>query len=353
MDMERPSDLHLSRPGFLAEVTLALLYIRDTRASGRLSIRNGERFGLVHLYFSAARLIHVTGNKCDGEAILHDLLTWSKGSVRFEAVMMVNYESMTWQQAQVFTRWLEFLEMRGMVHGIPRARLDGFARSLTLNLPVQPIALPEEVEHYEQNEEIAPGRQLQRLNEGVQYLIERTVPGEQRQQLRRVSQRLNGVVQQAGDATQELAKRATRATKESVLQAAEAAQEAARQGGLRAEGLMRQAFNRDHPQHFVQSTHHTAETVVMQAAEAAQEMAWRSALRAEELMRQAFNEDRRQQIIQSVQDTVESVKQTISQTMDQGVEDASPLPPELRARSIRPMRSLRSPSPATGGWGDG
>ena len=69
--MERTSDLrmHSSRPGFLAEVTLALLIIRDGRASGRLSLRNAEQFGIAHLYFDEARLIHVTGDKRDAEGI--------------------------------------------------------------------------------------------------------------------------------------------------------------------------------------------------------------------------------------------------------------------------------------------
>jgi hypothetical protein len=314
MDMERTSDLHPhpARPGFLAEVTLDLLYIRDTRATGRISIRNAERFGLAHLYFNAARLIHITGDKPAGEVILNDLLTWSRGSVRFDAALLVNYETVTWQQAQIFARWLAFLEMGGVMHGIPRARLDGFVHSFTESLPMQPIALPEEIEYYDKHEEVALARQWQRLNEGVQHLIERTVAEEQRQQLKQVSQRVNGVVQQAGDVTQELAKRAFKATQEGVRHAAGAAQEAARQ----------------------------------------------RALQAEELVRGTFNEDRRQQIIQSVQDTVESVKQTVSQSVGQRLEAelserTSPLPPELQAKSVRPMRSFQSPASAAGGLGEG
>ncbi len=308
--MERTPDLRpqASRPGYLGVVTLALLHIRDTQASGRLSIRNGERFGLAHLYFNKARLIHVTGDKRDSESILNDLLTWSKGNVRFDAAIMVNYESVTWQQAQIFTRWLAFLEMRGIMQGISRTRLDGLVRSLVANLPREPIALPQEVEHYEEYDEMALARQWQRLSEGAQHLIERTIPEEQRQQLRQVSQRLNGVMHQASNISQELAKRAVKATQERVRQAADATQQAARQGSLRAE----------------------------------------------ELARQTFNEERRQQIIQSTQRTVESVKQTVSQKVSQGVDNAlsetnSPLPPELQALSIRPVRSLRSPSPAIGG----
>src|SRR5437667_3688103 len=155
MDMENASDLypHTSRPGYLAEVTRALLSIRDTCASGRLSIRNAERLGLVHLYFNQARLIHIIGDKCDGEIMLNDLLTWTKGIVRFDSAIIVNYDTINWQQAQLFSRWLSFLEMRGIMQGIPGAHLDGLAQSLTAHLPREPIALPLEVEQSEEHKE--------------------------------------------------------------------------------------------------------------------------------------------------------------------------------------------------------
>ena len=95
-----------SRPGYLAEVTLVMVRIRDTAASGRLSIRNGEQFGIAHLYFKQALLVHVTGDKRDGEIVLQDLLSWSKGNVRFDLASTVEYEDVTWQQAQIFARWL-------------------------------------------------------------------------------------------------------------------------------------------------------------------------------------------------------------------------------------------------------
>src|SRR5258706_2997533 len=98
--------------------------------------------------------------------------------------------------ARLFARWLAFLEMRGAMHGTPRARLDGFVHSFTASLPRQPIALPEEIEYYDEHEEVALARQWQRLNEGVQHLIERTVAEEQRQQLKQVSRRVNGVLLQ-------------------------------------------------------------------------------------------------------------------------------------------------------------
>lgn len=106
--------------------------------------------------------------------------------------------------------------------------------------------------------------------------------------------------------------------------------------------------NEDHRQKLLESTQRAVESV-RQAAETVRQ----SALRAEDFMKQTFNEDRRQQIIQSMQDTVETVKLTVSQSVSQTVDDTlsqngSPLPPELQAMSIRPMRSLQPPSPAAG-----
>jgi len=197
---------HSSRPSYLAEVTLALIHLWHTRASGRLSIRNGERFGLAHLYFDEARLVHVAGDKREAEAVLNELLMWLKGSVRFDAVMTVNYESVNWQQAQIFTRWLAFLEVRGGMHDIPHALIDGLTQSLTAHLPKQPIALPNVVEHYEEYNEEALARQWQRLGEGVnrvshligrtEEIIKRTFNAEQRQWIIQSAQRTAKSVEQ-------------------------------------------------------------------------------------------------------------------------------------------------------------
>src|SRR5579884_1673328 len=235
MAMDHTPYGQVARPGYLAQVTLALIFILDTSASGRLSIRNGDRFGLAHLYFRDARLIHVTGDKRDGESVLQDLITWSKGSVRFDAALMVNYETVTWQQAQIFARWLAFLEMRGIMQGIPRERLDGLVRSLTLRLPGEPIALPETIEHFEEYEEEARARSLQRFNQGVQQFVQRTFSEEQRQQLVQVTHKLNSVVLQAAGATQEWTKRVARTTQEGLSQATGAAQDVVRRSSLRAE----------------------------------------------------------------------------------------------------------------------
>lgn len=301
MEQSFDSRMHSSRPGFLAEVTLVLLLIRDRRASGRLSLRNAEQFGIVHLYFNEARLIHVTGGKRDAEAMLADLLSWTKGSARFDSGMLVTFESLTWQQAQVFGRWLAFLEMRGIMQGIAQERLEGLARDLVLPLPGEPIALPQEVEYREEYEAEARARQWQRINEGTRQFVERTLSDEQREQLKQLAHGVQQVVTQAGEATQELARRASRATQEGLQRAVEsmveATQDAARQG-----------------------THYAGEVV-----------------------RQALSQEHRQQVLQSTQRTVETVKQSVGQKVEQAISQATtPLPPELQARSIRARSMFRS-----------
>jgi hypothetical protein len=224
MQRSHATSSSFSRPGYLAEVTIALMRIRNTGASGRLSLRNGEGSGLAHLYFNHSRLVHVTGDKRDGTAVLEDLLTWSKGSIRFDAAFMVDHEDLTWQQAQVFTRWLSFLEMRAMLQGIPQQQLQGLTHSLTLSLPVQPVALPPEVKDYEEYNDSAGKRQRQRLGEGVGQLMERTLPREQREQIQQVTlsaaQRVQALAQQTGQATRVLAQRAMKAFQEKLQQAA-------------------------------------------------------------------------------------------------------------------------------------
>src|SRR4051794_36312186 len=104
----------VARLNYFSTVTLALLEIHESVHTGRLSIRNNERVGLVHLYFKERRLVHVAGYKRDAEAVLHDLLTWTKGKVRFDLEVTVDYEDVSWQQAEIFTRWVALLEMHSL-----------------------------------------------------------------------------------------------------------------------------------------------------------------------------------------------------------------------------------------------
>src|SRR5437660_1266797 len=84
-------------------------------------------------------------------------------------------------------------------------------------------------------------RNEKRLGEGIQHLIERAVPGEQRRQLQQASQRV-------GDLSQELARRAVSATMQGLHQAGEAPSDAAKHGILHADEMMRHTFDKDRRQ---------------------------------------------------------------------------------------------------------
>lgn len=239
MSSYSPQSSQGARPGYFAEVTLALIDIRNTCASGRLSIRNSEKFGLAHLYFHEARLVHVAGDKHGGgEAVLQELLTWSKGSARFDATALVEYNDMTWQQAQVFERWVSFLEMRGRLLGIPEQQLQRLAHSLTIALPGEPVALPEQIEYHEDYSEAAAARQWQRFGSSVRHM------------------------------TQELAQRVAKTAHDRTQQAVDMAQRAVKQVVVGTEDNSRPAnsFNGEREQHIIQSAQKTVHTNEDQAS---------------------------------------------------------------------------------------
>lgn len=116
-----------------------LIGIRDQRSTGRLSIRSCDRHGLVHFYFQNACLVHVMGDRRDGEALLNDLLGWRKANVRFDPDVFAPYEDVTWQQAELFTRWLGLLEVHGETYNVPPQVIGGLTKSLSAHLPLRPL----------------------------------------------------------------------------------------------------------------------------------------------------------------------------------------------------------------------
>ncbi len=201
---------HSSRSDYFSQVMLILIQMRHNRPSGRLSLRNGDRFGLAHLYFKEGLLVHVTGDKGDGEEVLNDVITWSKGYARFDQEKIMNYVNITWQQTEIFTQWLSLLEMRAIAHGIPRSQITGLTQHLTVALPKKPIAMPQ--------------------------VVDRTFSEEQREQFHVLSQstaeRMGEIMQRAGRVTQSIKRRAAKATQEGIRQATEIAQFTAKQVGL-------------------------------------------------------------------------------------------------------------------------
>jgi len=189
-----------ARLNYFSSVTIALIEIHEHLYTGRLSIRNNDRVGLVHLYFKERRLIHVAGYKRDAEDVLHDLLTWTKGKVRFDPAVTVNYEDVSWQQAEIFTRWVALLEMHGLAHGIARSQLYALTHHLTVHLPKKPIGIPSVAESHAKQ----PGD-----TEGRQESGERITP----------MQQVGEAILYMGRLTQDLTRRAAMATQQRARQA--------------------------------------------------------------------------------------------------------------------------------------
>ncbi|GHO91668.1 hypothetical protein KSF_017160 [Reticulibacter mediterranei] len=218
----------VARLNYFSTVTLALLEIHERVYTGRLSIRNNERVGLVHLYFKERRLVHVAGYKRDAEAVLHDLLTWTKGRVRFDPAVTVDYEDVSWQQAEIFTRWVTLLEMHSLAYGISRNQLCILTQHLAMYLPQKPIALPPAVE---------PHEKLSVSGEEAQGSEEHASP-----------------IQQVGEAilyvsrlTQELTRRAAKVTHQRARQAVEFMHDTARYAAVRTEGNSAETPTKEQP----------------------------------------------------------------------------------------------------------
>jgi uncharacterized protein DUF4388 len=205
-----------ARLNYFSTVTIALIEIHEHLYTGRLSIRNNERIGLVHLYFKERRLVHVAGYKRDAEEVLHDLLTWTKGKVRFDPAVTVNYEDVSWQQAEIFTRWVALLEMHGLAHGIARNQLYALTHHLTVHLPKKPIGIPSVARSHEKQSEDNEGRQesgehitpMQQVGEAILYM---------------------------GRVTQDLTRRAAMLTQQRARQAVEFMHDTARYAAVRIE----------------------------------------------------------------------------------------------------------------------
>lgn len=128
---------------YFARVTTLLLRIHESGASGRLSLRNEKRFGIVHLYFREALLVHVAGDKQGGGAnVLRDMLTWTQAQVRFDWNVIGKHQFISWQEAEIFSRWLSLLEIRALDCGVSPILVEGLEDRLAAHLLRQTAPLP-------------------------------------------------------------------------------------------------------------------------------------------------------------------------------------------------------------------
>lgn len=89
--------------------------IKRTRAFGRLSLRNAERFSIAQLYFRAGKCVHAAGNKGDVHAILADLQEWTDGFLRFERGITTADVTLNDEHEQLLIETLSLLQQLGIV----------------------------------------------------------------------------------------------------------------------------------------------------------------------------------------------------------------------------------------------
>jgi hypothetical protein len=120
---------------YFAQVTMTLLRIHECAASGRLSLRNEAHFGIAHLYFREALLVHVIGDKHGGSSVLRDVLTWTQARVRFDWDAPVGaHQCVSWPEAELFSHWLSLLETESVKHGVPATMVAGLEERLAAYL---------------------------------------------------------------------------------------------------------------------------------------------------------------------------------------------------------------------------
>lgn len=128
---------------YFVQVTTILLRVYESGGSGRLSLRNKKRFGIAHLYFRGALLVHIAGDKQGGGAIvLRDLLTWTQAQVRFDWNVIGEHQYVSSQEAELFSRWLSLLELRAIACGVAPGLVNGLEVRLAAHLLRQTAPLP-------------------------------------------------------------------------------------------------------------------------------------------------------------------------------------------------------------------
>ncbi len=139
----------------LSALPALLASARDAGRPARLSVRNTDGFGLIHLYFRDRRLVQVAGSRGAGSINLAELATWSHGTIRMDELDIAPAtEDVIALLEDALASSLRELERRGVLlsqPGIsaPTQALPGPASSGTF--PKSPSQLPE------QSSQVPPG----------------------------------------------------------------------------------------------------------------------------------------------------------------------------------------------------
>lgn len=123
MAQARPDSFHAPWQGSLWDLTRIVTTIRRSHAFGRLTLRNSDRLGVVHLYFHNGRLAHVVGSCGDAETTLQDLLGWTHAALRFERGATATATTITGEQELAFDRLLLHLQEMGLAARVTTPRV--------------------------------------------------------------------------------------------------------------------------------------------------------------------------------------------------------------------------------------
>ncbi|HVU67798.1 MAG TPA: DUF4388 domain-containing protein [Ktedonobacteraceae bacterium] len=142
MAQANPNSFSSPWQGSLWDLTRIVMTIRRSRAFGRLTLRNSDRVGIVHLYFHGGNLVHIVGSSGDAEATLRDLSHWTHAAVRFERGATSTSTTVTPRQVQSFDELLLHLQQLGLTATPPTPRVvEGGVVSTT---PGEQLLTPQE-----------------------------------------------------------------------------------------------------------------------------------------------------------------------------------------------------------------
>lgn len=101
--------------GSFAELAKMVQHLQRAQLTGRLSLRNIERAGLVHLYFRVGRLVHMAGHRGNVEAMLVDIQAWRQAALRFDREVISAKTSLNEEHEQLLARTLSLLVQWGII----------------------------------------------------------------------------------------------------------------------------------------------------------------------------------------------------------------------------------------------
>lgn len=123
MAQANPNPSHSPWQGSLWDLTRIVTAIRQAHAFGRLTLRNSDRVGIIHLYFHSGRLIHIVGSSGDAGAALLDLSRWTHATVRFERGATSVAPTITDEQVRGFDELLLHFQHIGLTATLPQPRV--------------------------------------------------------------------------------------------------------------------------------------------------------------------------------------------------------------------------------------